>query len=149
MRSTESRHLDGPFNMICPIISVGVAFLPVAIYPFRRNIDISWRFPWLNFQSQRTSAISKKGWSMSTDLSVFSIFAVLPFAHLPICCGIGCFNFLIHRNDRHVQEVILHTWPTHYLCAPQLYYLFGFYQIAILLGILALKHAYHRTRRHQ
>jgi hypothetical protein len=107
----------GYWNTLAPIISVTLAFLPMAAYTFPRNKKVcafltAWyifvfnvaRFPVVESSTQ---------WGPETDMTAFAIFAATPF--------VGIFFFYrLYSKDESIKDM-LHSCPAEYICAHQIY----------------------------
>jgi hypothetical protein len=121
MHSPQILEIYGPFNVIVPLLSVFVAYAHVAVYTFPRNKKVFGfltAFYIFSFVlSFFPAAASSTEWGVSTDFLNFAVFGSIPF--------VGIFSmYYLYQQDPEVKE-LMHTWPTHYLCAHQLYRLGG------------------------
>lgn len=123
LRVPQTLEMMGPFNAICPLIAVFVAFLPSFLYAFLRGprkvafflgawylaVSRLARFPLV---------ADAEIFEAPVDMSGFLLFAATPFV------GILLFYFGLYRTDTDVRA-FMHSWPVSWTCAQQLYRLGG------------------------
>jgi hypothetical protein len=117
--SPRTLNIFGPFLTTAPIISVGIAYGHVAVHTYPKNKKVFWFLTaWYIFAflaAQFPVCPSATEWG---SLGNFSFFGAMPFV------GIGSFYYFLYRKDEKVQD-LLHNWPTHNVCAHQVYRLGG------------------------
>lgn len=118
----QTLDLIGPFNSICPPLSVLVAFLPSFLYTIGQVPKVGfflWAWYALVFYfSNFPVVVDPEIFSYPNDLSGFLVFATLPFV------GISLFYFGLYLPDKEVQQ-LMHEWPIAATCAQQFYRLGG------------------------